>query len=280
MNIAVIGLGAMGWPMAGHLKNAGHDLLLYTRSPEKVASLSERGAVTQSIAECCNADCVVINVTGTADVIEVTTALALDLQPGTLVIDHSTIDPAGARVAAGLIRDAGGQFVDAPVSGGEVAAIEGRLVGMVGGDADAVASAEAVFNAYIKSYVHMGPVGSGQVTKLCNQIAQVINIQGICEAMHFADQHQVDKAKVLEAISPGMAGSAMLNLMGPKIASGDFAAGIQSRLHAKDLNIAADTMTTPALAATVAQLNTLMEQGLGQSDTSALFTLLGQSDGQ
>ena len=280
MNIAVIGLGAMGWPMAGHLKNAGHDLLLYTRSPDQADRLSERGAVTHSITECCSADCVVINVTGTADVIEVTTALALDLQPGTLVIDHSTIDPAGARVAAGLIRDAGCQFVDAPVSGGEVAAIEGRLVGMVGGDAGAVASAEAVFNAYIKSYVHMGPVGSGQVTKLCNQIAQVINIQGICEAMHFADQHQVDKAKVLEAISPGMAGSAMLNLMGPKIASGDFAAGIQSRLHAKDLNIAADTMATPALAATVAQLNTLMEQGLGQSDTSALFTLLGQSNGQ
>ena len=74
MKIAVIGLGAMGWPMAGHLKNAGHDLLLYTRSPDKADLLSERGAVTQSIAECCSADCVVINVTGTADVIEVTTA--------------------------------------------------------------------------------------------------------------------------------------------------------------------------------------------------------------
>ena len=129
------------------------------------------------------------------------------------------------------------------MSGGEVAAIEGRLVGMVGGDADAVALAESVFSAYIKSYVHMGPVGTGQ-TKLCNQIAQVINIQGICEAMYFTDQHQVNKAKVLEAMSPGMA-VAYGEPDGPKIASGDFAASIQSRLHAKDLNIAAEAMTTP-----------------------------------
>ena len=98
--------------------------------------------------------------------------------------------------------------------------------------------------------------------------------------MYFADQHQVDKAKVLAAISPGMAGSAMLNLMGPKIASGDFAAGIQSRLHAKDLNIAAEAMTTPALSDNLALLNKLIEQGLGQADNIALFKLLGQSDGQ
>ena len=276
MKISVIGLGAMGKPMAQHLKAAGHSLLLFTRRAEQVEALSSIAPTTMELAECCASDVIVLNVLGTQDVIEVVTQLALNLKRGTLVIDHSTIDPAGARVAAGLIRDAGGEFVDAPVSGGEAKAISGQLIGMVGGEASAVSRAASVFDAYIASYTHLGEAGAGQVAKLCNQIAQVINIQGICEAMSFADHHGVDKAKVLEAIRHGMAGSQMLDLMGPKIAAGDFSAGIQSRLHAKDMNIALESLGkgSPAMQAVVAQLNQLQEQGGASDDTSALFTLL------
>lgn len=276
MKISIIGLGAMGTPMARHLKETGHELLLYTRRPEKVDELSAIAPVTMDLAECCQNPVIILNVLGTEDVIEVTTQLALDLVPGTLVIDHSTIDPAGARVAAGLIRDAGGEFVDAPVSGGEQKAITGELVSMVGGEARAIERAAEVFAPYIKSYVHLGESGAGQVAKLCNQIAQVVNIQGICEAMRFAAHHQVDQARVLDAIRGGMAGSQMLELMGPKIVSQDFSAGIQSRLHAKDLNIAADAALSelPALQATLAKLNELIESGGGHDDTSSLYRLL------
>lgn len=276
MKIAVIGLGAMGLPMARHLFAAGHELILHTRRSERLDELSELGHATTQLKDCCQAQCIVVNVLGTQDVLEVCTALALDLAAGTLVIDHSTIDPAGARVCAGLIQDAGGAYVDAPVSGGEAKAITGELVSMVGGDAEQVAAAAKVFSAYIQSHVHMGDAGAGMVAKLCNQIAQVINIQGICEAMHFADHHQVDKAKVFEAIRHGMAGSQMMDLMGPKIAAGDFSAGIQSRLHAKDLNIAAESLgqATPALKPTLGQLNALIEAGRGTDDTSALFEMI------
>lgn len=281
MTIAFIGLGAMGWPMAGHLNDAGHDLLLYTRRDDAMAHLAQRGQVTRGLGKCAQAEIIILNVTGTDDVLGLVRELAQTLKPGNLVIDHSTIDPAGARVAAGLIRDAGGEFVDAPVSGGEKGAIAGNLVSMVGGQADAVARAASIFSAYVQSHQHMGEAGAGQVAKLCNQIAQVINIQGICEAMRFADQHGVDKGQVLTAIQGGMAASAMLDLMGPKIASGDFSAGIQSRLHAKDLNIAQDSAgeNSPALRATVAQLNALMDAGMGMDDTSSLYRLLGEDHG-
>lgn len=281
MNLAIIGLGAMGWPMAQHLNDAGHSLTLYTRRPDNQAKLAELGSVTQDLSACCTADTIILNVTGTDDVVGIVTKLALSVSPGTLVIDHSTIDPAGSRVAAGLIRDAGGEFVDAPVSGGEKGAIAGTLVGMVGGTDEAVAQAASVFSCYIQRYQHMGEVGAGQVAKLCNQIAQVINIQGICEAMHFADQQGVDKARVLSAIQSGMAASAMLDLMGPKIAAGDFSAGIQARLHAKDLGIASDCAgpNSPALRATAAQLESLMQAGMGKDDTSSLYRLLGEDHG-
>ncbi|MGB0958288.1 MAG: NAD(P)-dependent oxidoreductase [Litorivicinus sp.] len=286
MNIAFVGLGAMGRPMAQHLMDAGHHLRLFARNREdfdgKLSTLISAGAsahhsIPSAVADC---DALIINVTSTEDVLDVITAAAGSLPPHALVIDHSTITPEGARNAAKHHP----RFVDAPVSGGEAKAISGELVSMVGGDASDVAAAWQLMQAYVKSHVHLGPVGAGQVAKLCNQIAQVINIQGIAEAMKFAELQGVDQHAVLEAIRGGMAGSQMLDLMGPKIAARDFTAGIQARLHAKDFGLAASVMGAdagPALRATQGQLEQLMSQGLGTQDTSVLYQLLeGHADGQ
>ena len=279
MNITVIGLGAMGAPMAQHLLSAGHRVTGFARNPNKfetsLSTLVQAGLLPSSDLQTSvsDADFVILNVTSTDDVLEVMSAIAPVLAPDTLVIDHSTISPDGARAAAALHA----KFVDAPVSGGEVKAISGELVGMVGGADSDVESAVGIFAAYIQSHVHMGDVGTGQVAKLCNQIAQVINIQGIAEAMKFAEIQGADQHKVLQAISGGMAGSQMLNLMGPKIADREFGAGIQARLHAKDFGLAAQALgddAGPALLATQSQLQRLMDNHWGTQDTSVLYQLL------
>lgn len=278
-NIGLIGAGAMGHAMALHLLKAGQHLTVFIRRPEarnELRELTDLGAtLTESLNDLGGCDTVISNVTGTGDVLGRVKELAPAMKAGALWIDHSTIAPEGAATAAKILEHYGIEFVDAPVSGGEAGARAGTLVAMVGGNA---ARAAHVFSPYVTSYTPMGAVGSGQVAKLCNQIAQVINIQGIAEAMQFADLHGVNRTQVLQAISGGMAGSRMLDLMGPKMAAGDFTAGIQNRLHEKDLGIALDTLKgvySPALAATHAQLEELKARNQGQLDTSALVTLLG-----
>jgi 3-hydroxyisobutyrate dehydrogenase-like beta-hydroxyacid dehydrogenase len=175
-------------------------------------------------------------------------------------------------------------WLDAPVSGGEQGAQDASLSIMVGGDAHTYARALPLLRLLGRTITHIGPAGSGQVAKLCNQIVQVINIEGIAEAMRFAQAEGADLQRVLAAISAGMAGSRMLDLMGPKMATRNFAAGIQARLHAKDFGLAADAardagLDLPALHVVRQQLDTLMALGLGQDDTSALLRVLEQGSG-
>jgi 3-hydroxyisobutyrate dehydrogenase-like beta-hydroxyacid dehydrogenase len=170
-------------------------------------------------------------------------------------------------------------YVDAPVSGGVKAATEGTLVMMMGGSDQDVAKVKEIVKNYAKTITHIGGVGHGQVAKLCNQIAQVINIQGIAESLRFAQANGADLQKVFEAISGGMAGSRMLDLMGPKMVSRDFKAGIEARLHAKDFFLVKDAATKshldmPALQTVAVQLEKLMESGWGYDDTSSLLKVL------
>lgn len=282
--LGFVGLGAMGWAMCGHLQRAGHRLQVYARDPAKRARAQAAGmAVCDSPAQAAaGVQALFTNVTSTPDVEAVLLGpegVASSASRGLLCIDHSTIAPDGARRIAQALAVRGVDFVDAPVSGGEAGARDASLTIMAGGTEAAFARALPLLRRIGRNISHIGPAGAGQVAKLCNQIVQVINIEGIAEAMRFAQAEGADLGRVLQALSTGFAGSRMLDLMGPKMVRRDFAAGIQARLHAKDFGLAAeaaaqDGLALPALWAVRGQLDALMAMGLGASDTSALLRVL------
>ncbi len=285
--IAFIGLGNMGGQMVRHLINAGHQLRVYARRAEVMAPYVALGAVAcASPAEAASdADFIMSNVTKTSDVEAV--LLGLDgkggaitsAKPGAIVCDFSTIDVAETRRFASAFAERVVAYLDCPVSGGTRAAEAATLTIMVGGAADALAKARPLLEKLGQNIFHMGDVGCGQVTKACNQITQVINIQGIAEAMLFARANGVDTNKVVEALMSGFAGSKMLGLMGPKMADRDFEAGIEARLHHKDFELvremaAKQNLPMPAQALVYAQLSKLMEAGWGTMDTCNLLRVL------
>jgi 3-hydroxyisobutyrate dehydrogenase-like beta-hydroxyacid dehydrogenase len=281
---AFIGLGSMGLPMLTHLLKAGHRARVYARKPAARAAAVALGArLCDSPADAAQgAAFVFTNVTATQDVEAVLLGqdgVVHGAGAGTVCIDHSTIAAAGTRRMAQVLAAQGVTLLDAPVSGGEQGAIAGTLSIMVGGDAAAFVAALPLLQCYGKTIVHVGDSGAGQVVKACNQMVQVVNIQGIAEAMHLAHSHGVELTKVLECLSAGMAGSKMLDLMGGKMARGDFAAGIQARLHHKDFGLVSEMASTqgldlPAVKTTQLQLNKLMDMGMGYDDTSSLLKVL------
>lgn len=282
--IAFIGLGNMGTPMAERLLQAGHRLRLYARRPEAAAPLLALGAAAfSSPAEAAREAAFVFTmVTHTVDVEAVllgANGVVEGARPGTLCIDQSTISALTARRIAAALADRGIDFIDAPVSGGVKAAREGSLSIMVGGRPESLERARPLLESLGRTITHVGPVGDGQIAKACNQIAQVVNIQGIAEAMHFARAMGGDPEKILAAIAPGFAGSRMLDLMGPKMAKRDFSAAIEARLHEKDLRMIREIageagIELPATILAAQQLGCLMEAGWGYDDTSSLLRVL------
>lgn len=287
--IAFIGLGNMGRPMVDFLLKAGHQLRIYARRPEvfqnEAKFLIDAGAVAcASPADAAkDADFIITNVMGPQDVAQVLylgpNSAIQGAKSGAICIDHSTIDPQSTKDIAAAMAVKGIHFVDAPVSGGVKAATDGTLVMMLGGSDADVAKVNEIVKNYTKTVTHIGGVGHGQVAKLCNQIAQVINIQGVAESLRFAAVNGADLQKVFEAISGGMAGSRMLDLMGPKMVARDFKAGIEARLHAKDFFLVKDVaneagIQMPALQTVALQLEKLMESGWGYDDTSSLLRVL------
>lgn len=282
--IAFIGLGSMGGHMVRHLMDAGHALSVYARRAEVMQPFAEIGArAADSPADAArDADFIFTNVTATADV----EAVLLGEQgamhgakPGTIVCDFSTIDVTATRRIAGTLAQHGIEFMDCPVSGGTKAAEAGTLTILVGGKSEVLARTRPLLEKLGQNIFHMGDVGCGQVTKACNQTAQVIAIQGIAEAMLFARANGVDGHKMVEALMSGFAGSKMLGLMGPKMAARDFAAGIEARLHHKDLGLVAQMaesqhLDMPAVRLVHAQLEKLMEAGWGLMDTCNLLRVL------
>lgn len=286
--VAFIGLGAMGAPMVGHLIRAGHTVRAFVRRPEAAEAARALGAQPFfSPAEAARGAAVVFtNVTSSEDVRDVLFGQGGVIEgaaPGTICIDHSTISPIVTREIAQALAAKGIEALDCPVSGGTVGAQAATLTIMVGGRAEALEKVRPLLECLGKTITHIGGNGAGQVAKLCNQIAQVVNIEGIAEAMRFANAQGVDTGKVFQAMSTGMAGSRMLDMLGPKMVSRDFSAGIESRLHAKDFGLAADIanqigLDLPAMRATSAQLGELMEQGWGKDDTSSLLRVLELKD--
>ena len=282
--IAFIGLGVMGMPMLRHLIAAGYPARAFARSPAARATAVGMGArLCDTPADAAQgAAFIITNVTATEDVCEVllgANGVSGTAASGAICIDHSTISATATREMAAQLALQGICLLDAPVSGGGQGAVAGTLSVMVGGDAAAFDAAIPLLQCYGKTIVHVGASGAGQVVKACNQMVQVVNIQGIAEAMLLARSQGVDTDKVLQCLSAGMAGSKMLDLMGPKMSQGDFAAGIQARLHHKDFGLVADLAATagldlPNVIATAGQLDKLIAAGLGFDDTSSLFKVL------
>jgi 3-hydroxyisobutyrate dehydrogenase-like beta-hydroxyacid dehydrogenase len=288
--IAFIGLGNMGRPMAEHLIAGGHALRVHARRAEAMQPLVERGATAcRSPAEAARGASVVItNVTATADVEQVLFGpggVVEGAAAGTIVIDHGTISAAATREFARRLAESGIDMLDCPVSGGVKGAQAATLSMMVGGGPEVLERVRPLLQLLGKTITHCGGHGAGQVVKACNQIVQVVNIQGIAEAMLFARANGVDPQTMLAAISAGFAGSKMLDLMGPKMAGRDFAAGIEARLHHKDYGLIVDMareahLAMPAVALVAQQLNALMSNGWGTQDTSALLKVLEATNGR
>lgn len=282
--VGFIGLGNMGGSMCRHLIAAGHQLRVFARREDAMTRYVELGAIaTNSPAEAAQgADFVFTNVTATADVESVLLGEGGVIEtaaPDTLVCDFSTIDATATRAIAAQLAEREIAFMDCPVSGGTKAAEAGTLTIMVGGAEEHMAHARPLLEKLGTNIFHMGNVGDGQVTKACNQIVQVVAIQGIAEAMLYAEVNDVDLNKVVEALMSGFAGSKMLGLMGPKMAARDFAAGIEARLHHKDFGLVADAaakqhLPMPATVLVHQQLSKLMEAGWGKMDTCNLLRVL------
>jgi 3-hydroxyisobutyrate dehydrogenase len=241
MKTAFIGLGVMGFPMAGHLKAAGHAVTVYNRSPDKAARWVEKhgGASRPTIAEAvAGAELVCLCVGNDDDVRDVVAQVLPAMAEGGVIVDHTTTSATVAREMDAAARAVGRWFVDAPVSGGQAGAENGQLTIMAGGDAAAYARVEPVLLAYAKAIRVMGPSGAGQLTKMCNQIAIAGVVQGVAEALHFAKRAGLPTDDVLAAISKGSAQSWQMENRWKTMSEGKFDFGFAVDWMRKDLGIA------------------------------------------
>lgn len=279
--LAFIGLGIMGGPMAGHLVDAGFDVVGYNRTPDKTQALVERGGrAADSIAEAVrDADIVALMVPDSPDVADV---LAGDggvfgsAKAGTLVIDFSSIRPDVTADLATQGRDKGLRILDAPVSGGEAGAKTAALSIMVGGDATDFDAAKPVFDAVGTTVVHVGPNGAGQTVKAANQLIVATNIEALAEAVVFLQAYGVDLAAALEVLGGGLAGSSVLNQKKQNMLDQRFEPGFRIALHHKDMGIvtsaAREAGVVLPVGAIVAQLmGSANAVGDGRLDHSGLL---------
>src|SRR5215510_11357933 len=286
MAIAVgfIGLGTMGTPMARNVLKGGYAVTVWSRRSDAMAPLVSAGAAAgDSPADvAAKSDVIVTMVTDTKAVEEVVLGehgIDRGARAGSIVIDHSTIDSNGARRIAGELAKRDVEMLDAPVSGGSIAAEAGTLVTMVGGSKTALDRVTPVVSCYAKSIVHIGPSGAGQVAKACNQICVVVNMLGAAEAMLLAERAGVDPTRVKDALMAGFAASRMLELQAPKMIARDFTGKVESRLHHKDIHIALEMaralgIDLPASGAAADVLDTLQQRGGARQDSAAIFSVL------
>jgi 2-hydroxy-3-oxopropionate reductase len=284
--IGFIGLGVMGKPMARNLLARGFSLVVHSRSRGPVDELVAAGAQAADTpaAVARKASLIVTMVPDSPDVeavLEGPDGVFGALAPGSLIVDSSTIAPAVARRLAARAGELGSSMIDAPVSGGEVGAINASLSIMIGGEASAVERARPVLEAMgtPERIVHIGPSGSGQLCKVCNQMVIGGTLAAVSEAFALARKAGVDPARVRTVLLGGFAASRVLDAHGERILKSNYVPGFRTRLFAKDLGIAADTLAehqTPApVAAIVQQLVTaLMAAGHADTDYSALATVL------
>jgi 2-hydroxy-3-oxopropionate reductase len=286
--VGFIGLGIMGRPMAKNLMEAGYELVLQNRSPEKAEKLAGEGDATaaqnpREVAEAC--DIVITMLPDSPDVEAVVAGedgVLEGIRDSALLVDMSTISPVVTEELSEKIREQGASMLDAPVSGGDVGAIEGALSIMVGGSEEDFERARPLFDVMGKVATHVGPTGAGQVVKACNQIVVALTIEAVSEALVLGSKGGVAPEKLVEALSGGLAGSAVMEAKKEKFFSHDFEPGFRIELHHKDLGIALAAgreygVSLPVTAIVDQMLEASMAKGRGDRDHSALLTLLEEA---
>lgn len=281
--VAFIGVGVMGSSMAGHLLSAGYRLHVYTRTKAKADGLIARGAAYFPTAAACvrGADAVITMLGFPKDVEEVyfgAEGVIEHAEPGALLIDMTTTDPQLSVRIYAAAKARGLSALDAPVSGGDVGARNAALSIMAGGDRAAFDRAVPLFQKMGKSYIHTGAAGSGQHTKMANQIAICGAIAGVCEAITYARKAGLDVDNMLSCISGGAAGSWQLSNMAPRMLRGDYAPGFFVRHQVKDIhlaqkNAAANGAVLPVLDLVASMYDELEAGGGGDYGTQALIKL-------
>ena len=284
--LGFIGLGLMGRPMAKNLLKAGFPLVVHSRSPAPVDDLVAQGAqpATSPADVARRATRIITMLPDSPDVeqvLEGADGVFTAIQPGTIIIDCSSIAPTAARRLAERARSLGATMLDAPVSGGEIGAISGTLSIMVGGDESAFAEVKPILDAMgnPEKVIRVGAEGAGQITKVCNQMVIGGTLAVVGEAFSLARRAGVDPAKVREALLGGFAASRVLEVHGERILNENYTPGFRAQLYAKDMRIAAgtlaDTATAAPVSAVVQQLVAAMvARGRGDMDYSALATVL------
>jgi 2-hydroxy-3-oxopropionate reductase len=288
MNVGFIGLGLMGRPLALHLEKAGHALHLWARRPESLLPFEAVNAKTYGTpAEvAANSDVVITMVADAPDVEAVclgagglASGAAFRKPAGLIVVDMSTINPNAARVIGEKLAAQGIDFLDAPVSGGEVGAINAALTIMVGGKPEIFEKVLPLFEKMGKSVTLIGDSGAGQVAKACNQILTGVGVMAVAEAFNFATKSGVDAGKVREALLGGFAYSKILENHGQRMLDRNFKPGFKAWMHQKDLRIVMEEahrmgLMLPSAAATAQLFNAIVGSGMGEEDSISALKLL------
>jgi len=281
-NLAFIGLGRMGYPMAGHLARNGHQVSVFNRSPARAQAWSAEhgGRACASVGEAVTGvDMAFMCVGDDPDIRHVALEAFPAMKPGSILVDHTT---GSATLAAELAQEAatrGLHFLDAPVSGGEAGAQKGQLTVMCGGDPQAYAAAEPVIRAYAKMVRRLGPAGAGQKTKMVNQICIAGLVQALAEGVHFAEKAGLDPDAVIDVISKGAAQSWQMENRAGTMHQRRFDFGFAVNWMRKDLRITLDAAgeigaRLPMTAAVDQYYAEVQEMGAGRWDTSSLIIRL------
>ena len=282
MKAAFIGLGVMGYPMAGHLKNAGIDVCVYNRTAEKAQRWVEefKGSMAETPAAAASGCDVVLSCVGNDD--DVRQVLLGDagalstMQAGALLVDHTTASATLAREINSAAAEKGVGFLDAPVSGGQAGAENGALTVMVGGEGSDYETAKPVFESYSKFSKLLGPAGSGQLAKMVNQVCIAGVVQGLAEGLNFAQKAGLDGAALIETISKGAAGSWQMDNRFETMLADQYEFGFAVDWMRKDLGIAINEAKNNGADLPVAELvdsfyAEIQEMGGGRWDTSSLL---------
>ena len=282
--VGFIGLGIMGRPMARNLMEAGYDLVLYNRTREKAEELASGGAqVAASPSEVAEKSGVVITMLPDSPdvrgVVAGENGLLEGISEGALLVDMSTISPVVTEELAEKVIECGASMLDAPVSGGDVGAIEGTLSIMVGGSEEDFERAKPLFDVMGSTVTHAGPTGAGQVTKAANQIVVALTIEAVSEALVLGSKGGVAPEKILDVLSGGLAGNKAMEVKREKFLSHTFDPGFRSELHHKDLGIALAAgreygVVLPVTAIVDQMLLSMRQKGWGGEDHSALLRVI------
>lgn len=282
--IGFIGIGVMGKSMTKNLIKAGFPVCIYTRTKEKAADLLKNGVEWKTspkdVAK--SADIIITMVGYPKDVEEIyfgDMGILNNAKPGTYVIDMTTSSPLLAKQICQVAQSKGIIALDAPVSGGDIGARDGKLAIMVGGEESAFEKLQSVFSALGTTIRHLGPAGAGQYTKMCNQIAIASNMMGVAEAICYAKKVGLDPTAVLETISTGAAGSWSLTNLAPRMIKNDFAPGFFVKHFIKDMKIAIESareinLNLPGLVLAEQLYEQLANEGGENYGTQALIKLL------